>query len=346
MAVWMVRAGRHGEQENFALEKGVVVIRWDDIGDLSGINTRDEMQELCKKIYPEESQYTIGSYTGQLWRFRSLIHKDDIVALPLKTRSAVALGKVLGPYRYEPDNPDGAKNTRPVEWIREDVPRSDFGQDLLNSLNAYMTVCQITRNNAEERIKAMLGGSRDPNLTGTAVPMAAGDAEGTEGEGPEPLLDLERYAQDQIRARIGARFKGHELTRLVTELINTQGYQTYMSPPGPDGGVDILAGGGPMGFDRPRLCVQVKSGGTPVDVSVLRELQGVMKNFGAEQGLLASWGGFKESVYREARTLFFEIRLWDSDKLVQALLEHYNELPDDVQAELPLKRIWTLVPEE
>ncbi len=42
------------------------------------------------------------------------------------------------------------------------------------------------------------------------------------------------------------------------------------------------------------------------------------------KALLVSWGGFKESVYREARTKFFQIRLWDADKLMQALLEHYD----------------------
>ncbi|MHB9036592.1 MAG: hypothetical protein ACYC64_07985 [Armatimonadota bacterium] len=31
-----------------------------------------------------------------------------------------------------------------------------------------------------------------------------------------------------------------------------------MSPPGSDGGADILAGGGAMGFNPPRLCIQVK----------------------------------------------------------------------------------------
>jgi restriction system protein len=101
-----------------------------------------------------------------------------------------------------------------------------------------------------------------------------------------------------------------------------------------------------MGFDPPRLCVQVKSSDTPEDVKTLRELQGVMRNFGAEQGLLVAWGGFKSSVHAEARRHFFEIRLWDAGDVVKALLENYERLPEDVQAELPLKRIWSLVLEE
>jgi len=47
-----------------------------------------------------------------------------------------------------------------------------------------------------------------------------------------------------------------------------------------------------------------------------------------------------------AGRLFFEIRLWDSGDLVDVLLENYERLPEDLKAELPLKRIWTLVPEE
>ena len=100
-----------------------------------------------------------------------------------------------------------------------------------------------------------------------------------------------------------------------------------------------------MGFDPPRLAVQVKSGESPVDVSVLRELQGVMPRFGAQQGLIVSWGGYRSSVTRESRQLFFQVRLWDSGDLVAALQEQYEALPDDLQAELPLKRVWSLVTE-
>ena len=67
-----------------------------------------------------------------------------------------------------------------------------------------------------------------------------------------------------------------------------------------------------------------------------------MKSFNATQGVLVSWSGFKSSVELEARRLFFEIRLWDSRDLVKALLSNYERLPEALQAELPLKRIWAL----
>ena len=169
----------------------------------------------------------------------------------------------------------------------------------------------------------------------------------SQGDVTEPeddgSIDLEQFAADQIVNHIGRKFVGHELARLVAAILNVEGYQTQTSKPGADGGVDIIAGSGPIGFGQPRIAVQVKSGDAPADVSVLRELQGVMPRFGAEHGLIVSWSGFKDSVIKEARQLFFEVRLWDSGDLVAALLKNYEKLPEDIQADLPLKRIWLLV---
>jgi restriction system protein len=162
----------------------------------------------------------------------------------------------------------------------------------------------------------------------------------------ETGLDIEQYARDQIVNHINSKFKGHGLAYLVGEVLSAQGYEIRISPEGPDGGVDVLAGRGTLGFESPRLVVQVKAWDTPVDVGVLRELSGVMSTFGADQGLVVSWGGFKSSVEKEAARQFFKIRLWNADDLVRMVQENYEKLPEDIQADLPLKRIWTLVPEE
>ena len=38
-----------------------------------------------------------------------------------------------------------------------DIPRSNFDQDLLYSLGAFLTICEVKRNDAEKRIRAMAG---------------------------------------------------------------------------------------------------------------------------------------------------------------------------------------------
>ena len=101
-----------------------------------------------------------------------------------------------------------------------------------------------------------------------------------------------------------------------------------------------------MGFGPPRLCVQVKSGGAQQDVRVLRELRGVMKDFGADQGLFVAWGGFTRSARAEVRRQFFEMRVWDAADLVDAILNCFDRLPESIRTELPLKRVWALVQDQ
>ena len=144
---------------------------------------------------------------------------------------------------------------------------------------------------------------------------------------------------------IESRFKGHSLARLVEAVLQAKSYITLRSPEGPDGGVDILAGRGPMGFDEPRLCVQVKSGGQQNDAAI-RELEGAMSRLHVENGLFVSWDGFNRTAIQNTRDLFFRVRLWDDKQFLKTLLETYESLPGEIQAELPLKRIWVVVPEE
>ena len=68
-----------------------------------------------------------------------------------------------------------------------------------------------------------------------------------------------------------------------------------------------------------------------------------MANFGATRGLLVSMGGFTRAARAEARRLFFQIRLWDSDALIGKVTDVYERLSGETQAELPLRKIWTLV---
>ena len=147
----------------------------------------------------------------------------------------------------------------------------------------------------------------------------------------------------QVREYVERNFHGHGLSDLVAAVLEAEGYRVTISPPGPDGGVDILAGKGPLGFESPRICVQVKSGRQVSGVNVLRELQGVMQTFQADHGLLVSWGGFARPAEQEAKANHFNVRLWGPDQLLEAVLENYERLPAGVRSALPLKRFWALV---
>jgi restriction system protein len=310
------------------------------MGDLSACKTRDELLDSLRSAYPDAEATTLRNFGGQLWAFGKRIELGDLIVLPLKGTDAVAVGRVTGAYEYKPDNPPGTKHTRPVQWIHTDLPRSRFDQDLLYSLGAFMTVCQVKRNNAEERIRAIVEGQ---TVLPTSVPTPTDPGEGEE---PEPVMDVAEYAATQIRSWIEQKFAGHALAELINAILEAQGYITEVSPPGPDGGVDIIGGRGPMGFDPPRLLVQVKSGDGQQDVKVLRELRGVMQDFKAQQGLFVAWGGFRRTVLAEAKKNFFELRLWDAGDVVDNVLRYYDSFSEELKADLPLKRMWVLVQEQ
>ncbi|MDC7693866.1 restriction endonuclease [Asticcacaulis sp. DXS10W] len=351
MTVWLVRSGKYGERETLALESGLAVIGWDDMPDLSKLRTRDDLNTALASTYPDEKGKTLSNWESQLWPFAHMMAKDDIIVMPLKSRAAIALGRVTGPYHYRTDLND-AHHTRLVEWAKE-VPRSAFAQDLLYSFGAFLTVCRIHRNDAETRIAAVLNGKIDPAISSRNV-ASVGEGKGVKdakegvitADDTSAAVDLMEVADDAIRMKIATVFKGHRLSTLVGAVLETQGYKVVVSPPGADGGVDIVAGKGPLGFDEPRLVVQVKSQDAAVDVSVLRELQGVMRQFSAEQGLLVAWGGVTKALAKEAQRLFFEIRIWDAGEIVKAVQQSYEHLSEEVQADLPLKRIWVLADHE
>jgi restriction system protein len=341
MNVWLIRAGSTGDRENLALDDGLSTIGWAELGNLSRFSLRDEVIDALAACYPDAGEGRLRNWASQIWAFYSLVQKGDIVAMPLKKRAAIALGIIRSDYRYIEQNVEfDACHARDVDWRHKDIPRAAFPQDLLYSLGAFLTVGRISRNDAAIRIQAILDGAP----TVVTPDSANGTEDAVDTSAPEQL-DVERIARDTIARIVGKRFKGHELERLVAAVLVADGYTADRTRAGADGGVDILAGRGELGFDAPRICVQVKSSDYPEDVKAIRELQGALKNFGAEHGLFVSWGGFKSSVYAEGRRQFFQVRLWDADDLIDAILRVYDRLPGEIRGELPLKRVWAPVTE-
>ena len=341
MTAWVVRGGSRGEREPEALDNSILTIGFGLLGDLSGVSGRDGFIEVVREIHPEHSLHQVRNHGRQVWSFVEQIQPEDLAVMPRKGTGFVAVGVFLGDYLYRSAAGDFAHGRR-VSWINTEVRRDQLGDDLKRSLSADSTVFRPRAEGSEERLRALAEGNESDG-TSVATGNFIQDVESTEDE---PALDIEEYALGQVREYVERNFHGHALSDLVAAVLEAEGYRVAVSPPGPDGGVDILAGQGPMGFDSPRICVQVKSGRQASGVNVLRELQGVMQTFQADHGLLVSWGGFARPAELEARAMHFNVRLWGADQLLEAVLENYELLSADVRSALPLKRLWALVQED
>ncbi len=345
--LYLSRAGKDGEDEPAALEQGLAIIGFRKVPSLEGVASKEDVWRIVGEGFAGESPNAIGNYAGQLNRFVRIMQEGDLVVLPRKRVAQVAIGRVAGPYKYQAVN--GAdRHTRPIEWLNKEIPRQTFEQDLLNMFGAFMTVCELKKNGAAARILAILKTRKDPGGSISVTipgPSTGGDGDDSD-DASSAQLDLATLAHDQVVRHIQSKFFGHRLADLVAAVLRADGWTTTVSPEGPDGGVDVLAGRGSLGLDSPRLCVQVKSQTSTADVHVLRGLLGTMPTFDADQGLLVCWGGFNSAVTREAKSHHFTVRLWDSYDLVQAVYRTYHALPPEIQADLPLKQAWMLVLED
>lgn len=342
MALWLVRAGKYGEHETRFLQDGKVYLTWNNLEghDLTSIPNYDGIKSLLTQIFPGESSRKLGNWSGQIWAFALAMKVGDWVAVPSKMTATVAIGEILSPCRHDATAEPLYRHFRQIRWLNTQVPRTAFDQDILYSLGSVLTICEIKRNDAEKRVRAMASGAWQSTPAKETAPAQMGGAPvSVEGAGE---VDLEQLARDAIAKLIIQKFMGHGMARLVEAVLKAQGFSTHLSPPGADRGIDILAAGGPFGFDRPRICVQVKSGDTPADRPEFTQLIGAMQNVGADQGLFVSWAGFKSTVVRDLPAQFFKVRVWDETELIGQLLANYDKLDEDIKAELPLKRIWTI----
>ena len=348
---WVVRAGRDGQQEQSNLEAGTATIGW-ALEDLSSITSREGVRAAFDDAFPNDSPSRRANHAGQVWAFRGQIHPGDVVLMPSKLRAGyIYLGKCVGSYHFVADDPDPQRRHRiSVEWKPDPISKSVIKDDLLYSLNSILTVFNPTRNNASERVLSLYEKRVDPgSATATldATPHTRTDlaTSATEVSDPDPTPTLDAIRdriRDRIRTHLVESFGGHKLTWLIADILEVLGYHCEVSPPGPDGAVDILAGCGPLGLDSPTLIVEVKSEPTAIDVKVVRGLHSAMTQHRADQGLLVAWGGVTANASREFRRDRTSFRIWDSEEILNRLFETYDRLPARTRARIPLKQAWVL----
>ncbi len=136
-----------------------------------------------------------------------------------------------------------------------------------------------------------------------------------------------------------------DFQNLVAGLLRAMGYHvSYVSPPGPDRGIDILAHTDPLGIEGPRIKVQVKRRSKQkTDVDGVRSFFGVLGS--GEAGIYVCTSGFTSTAESEARAeKMRKVMLIDLERLFDLWVEHYAELEESVKNLLPLKPVYYLAP--
>lgn len=343
--LWLVRAGANGEREVQAIEQSKLYPGFVEVRDLASMKDRESILEILRTDLSGQKANTLKNFSAQLNSFVNRMKVNDYVVMPRKRTDGVAIGVVTGEYEF--DEETAFKHSRAVEWKAESLSRDTFKQDLRHSFGAFMTICEIKRNSALERVESALNTGKDlgPLLNERGrIPntMEPGEEE-DESDASDYQADIEELANQQIISLIKSEFAGHGLAELVAEIMTAEGYTTKVSPPGADGGVDILAAGGSLGLGEDRICVQVKSGDGAANHDVVLRLIGSVSNTQAQTGLLVSIGGVNTPAKKELDKNFFKIRLWEMSDLLKALFRTYPKLSDETRGKLILKQVYAPV---
>lgn len=322
---WLFRPPRLVAFEDMALNNGLLV---PDFGVYEDLRHHFELGEVLAELElanPGETRTKLESWASQLHNLLHMIQPGELIVMPLRRRSVIAIGMA----RPEVETTEDGRPGRRVEWLKTDIPLSSLMPDLIHSLNAQQYVCSITRNEAPARLRHLLQNGIDPGPAGTV---------GTVDMANLTSHDVETMMRARMIAKIGSSFAGHSLADLVASLLEVDGYKCHLSPPGPDGGVDILAGQGLTGLTG-SMVVQVKSGDIVADGPTYQQLVGAVAMHKAQTGLLVCWSGVTRAVKAQMRDNWFAIRVWDAHDICAMVERHYEQLPLQIRDRLGFRKI-------
>jgi len=305
----------------------VVAIGWEQMGDLSTLQTREEIKHKYESVY-SVTGVKAGVGAGELYRFAHEIKKGDIILTPFKVSREVWIGEVISDYIYDPAivSPN-YPNIRRVKWLKK-MSRDELSVPFRNTIGGIMTVFNVDAHSSE--LNKLLG--KEVVQVEKAIEV--------EAEIPPTFIyeDI-RERTEQMILDFLSQMDAFDFQKLVAGLLRAMRFQiTRISPPGPDGGFDIDASPDIFGFESPRIKVQVKNRKVQANRPEVQQLAGLT---GATHKLFVSTSGFNAGAIREAEKNS-NLALIGGDRLVDLLLEHYEKMDYESQALVPLRKVYIL----
>ena len=313
MNVWVVRAD-FGTYADHFFSGGYAAIGWLENNDLSDIAIKDELVPLYKKAYPNDvSPYVIGAQVGQIARFLLEIQAGDYVITPPKDTEWLRYGTVSEDPSYcFAKNDDGCpfRHRRKVKWASKAIRRSDFSVPFQHTIRSSLTVFSVSQ--------------REEFLIGI----------GALSKSATEVHDPYRVVINQI-----LELNSEEFEILVGHLLTALGFEgTEVTGKPGDGGVDAMGELNVSNLAKVKIFVQAKrhSVGSRVSSATVRGLRQAIP-FGG-QGAFITTADFQNSASEVAfEPGFPRIGLINGYQLVDLLVDHWDEIPEEFRERLGLK---------
>lgn len=344
-SMWMVRAGRGGENVDEFLQKSVVALGWSKVGKLPATPNKAELVTRMAQLYPDEKEGTHRTWAGTLLRFAYELATGDTVLTYDPERRRYVVGTLTSGYEWQPQLVEDTPHVRHVKWTHQ-VARDVLSTAARNTLGAIQTLFKLSEDVAAElRTRQVPLDAPLPEAPPRPVapPSPAEDEESGEASSEaelraEVLEKADAFVEDAI-----SRLDWKQMQDLVAGILRAMGYRTVVSQPGADRGVDIFASPDGLGLQDPRIFVEVKHRtGSAMSSKEIRAFLGGRKP--GDKCLYVSTGGFTKDAHYEADRASVPVTLLTLATLRKLLIDHYDALDGETRALVPLKRFyWPVV---
>lgn len=133
--VWIYSPGENARKWNECVEKGIMCLGWEELGDLGEYESREAMREQMRQLYGLDGSYMNDSLAT--WEFINEIQVGDIVFAKRGRTHIVGRGVVEGEYVFD-DSREEYKHIRKVRW-------TEVGDWDSQGFQAMKTLTEITQ---------------------------------------------------------------------------------------------------------------------------------------------------------------------------------------------------------
>lgn len=311
--VWCVRAGS-GKYASRFVQGGYAGIAFGITSDVSKLASREELEAAYRKAHPgEKSKLVIGQQVGQMARFLLEMQEGDYILTPDTDSPTLHYGCLLPESPYvDLSNDSPYPIRRRVEW-KGTILRDQLSVPFQNTIRSSLTVFAISQ---REEFLAVIGEGERKTIESDAY-------------------DSYKGVLDQI-----LQLTPKEFEILVGYLLTAVGFDgsEVTGKPG-DGGVDATGILSVAGLAEMKIYVQAKrykSDGA-VKTRDVKELRSSIPS-GAQGGFITT-ANFQKAAFDIANDPGFpHIGLINGHQLVDLLVEHWDDIPQEFQERLGLKK--------
>lgn len=316
--VFCVRADFGTYTKQF-VDGGYAAIGWIDETDLSHVTTREELYPLYKQSHPKDtSNIVIGQQVGQIARFLLEVKAGDYLITPAADTEWLHYGKVEADpsYFFEANPKDGCpyRHRRRVAWASNRLKRSERSYPFQCTMRSSLTVFAVSQ---RDEFFTAIG---EMSLVNKATAAA---------------YDPHRVVLEQVLELDATEFE--ELIKHLLVAIGFEGCQ-HTGKTG-DGGVDATGELNIANLAKVKVFVQAKRYqlGSKVSANVVKQLRQSIPRDG--QGAFITTADYAKGASDVALDPNFpRIGLINGSQLVDLLVEHWSDIPEDYRIRLGLRQ--------